>query len=65
MAKICIEISEIPHGHGMSFKKGVADGLLGGCEHEDSPHITHSASYRRGVTAGSELKIEIAKFVKE
>jgi len=27
MHKIELEIPEIPHGHGLSFKKGVADGL--------------------------------------
>ncbi|MCV2370226.1 hypothetical protein [Roseateles oligotrophus] len=64
MATIHIAIPEIPHGHGLSFKKGIADGLLDCREHEATPHNTHSASYQRGVTVGGELKSQIAKLVK-
>jgi hypothetical protein len=28
MATISVDIEEIPHGHGLSFKRGVSDGLL-------------------------------------
>ena len=64
MATVQIEIPEIPHGHGLSFKKGVADGLLDTRSHESEPHETHSASYERGITVGADLKEKIALHVK-
>lgn len=64
MTTIQIEIPEIPHGHGLSFKKGVADGLLECLTHEETLHNTHSASYERGLLVGAELKREVAKLVK-
>mgnify|MGYP001243205497 CR=1 FL=1 len=64
MNTIKIEIPEIPHGHGLSFKKGVADGLLGSNDNESTCHDTHEASYRRGCEVGKALKEEIAKQVK-
>jgi hypothetical protein len=64
MTTIQLEIPEIPHGHGLSFKKGVADGLLDCREHEQTPHETHTASYERGLTIGTVLKNEIARLVK-
>lgn len=64
MHKIELEIPEIPHGHGLSFKNGVADGLLDNRDHEAIPHETHAASYQRGLEVGAELKIIIAKLVK-
>lgn len=60
-----IEIPEIPEGHGLSFKRGVADGLLDCREHEQEPHKTHSASYQRGFAVGVELKRKIAALVKK
>ncbi len=59
-----IQIPEIPHGHGLSFKKGIADGLLECQEHIDTCHKTHSASYERGLIVGATLRAEIAKLVK-
>lgn len=38
----------ILHGHGLSFKKGGADGSLDSKEHEKTCHGIHAASYRRG-----------------
>ncbi len=64
MTTVTIEIPEIPHGHGLSFKKGVADGLLDCQGREETFHETHSASYQRGIEAGAELKREIVKLVK-
>lgn len=64
MATIHIEIPEIPHGHGLSFKNGVADGLLDCLDHENVHHNTHSASYQRGLIVGAELKREIGLLVK-
>lgn len=64
MTSVTIEVPEIPRGHGLSFKKGVADGLLDCREHEASVHPTHLASYQRGVAVGVELKSKIARLVK-
>lgn len=64
MHRIELDIPEIPHGHGLSFKKGIADGLLDSREHEATPHETHTASYQRGIEVGAELKQKIAKLVK-
>jgi hypothetical protein len=64
MTTVKIDIPEIPNGHGLSFKKGVADGLLDCRANEATPHETHSASYQRGIEVGVELKREIAKLVK-
>lgn len=63
MPNITIEINEIPHGHGLSFKKGVADGVLDNKLHEDTCHGTYSASYIRGRDAGKKIMEEIAKKV--
>ena len=65
MTTVRIEIPGIPHGHGLSFKKGVVDGLLDCRNNEAAPHETHSASYQRGVVVGAELKREIAKLVNQ
>ncbi len=64
MPKIDITIPDIPHGHGLSFKKGIADGLLECEDNQSTCHETHAASYRRGHDAGAALKEEIAKYVK-
>jgi hypothetical protein len=63
MYKIEIKIPKIPHGHGLSFKRGVADGLLNNRDHEATIHETNVASYLRGVDVGSKLMQEIAKLV--
>lgn len=65
MRTIQIDIPDIPHGHGMSFKRGVADGLLDCREHEEAISKTNSASYKRGLAVGEELKSKIAKLVKD
>lgn len=64
MHQIELKLPEIPHGHGLSFKKGVADGLLDTRHHETTLHETHVASYHRGLGVGASLKVEIAKLVK-
>ncbi len=64
MEKIEIAIPDIPHGHGLSFKKGLADGLLKTNDHESTCHETHSASYHRGRDVGEVLRREVAKHVK-
>ena len=65
MNNIHFDIPDIPHGHGLSFRKGVADGLLDCLDHEDTLHKTHAASYRRGIDVGVELAGKIALFVKD
>ena len=64
MSNYEIVIPDIPHGHGLSFKRGVADGLLETSEHQQSYHETHAESYRRGVEFGRHLKARIAEKVK-
>lgn len=56
MKKIEITIPDIPHGHGLSFKKGLADCLLENEDNKDSCHETHAASYLRGQVVGAGLK---------
>lgn len=63
MNNIQIEIPEIPHGHGLSFKKGVSDGLLGSEANKNQLHETHLASYERGFAVGEVLKERIAVLV--
>jgi hypothetical protein len=63
MAQIQLEISAIPHGQGLSFKRGVSDGLLNVTIHRKEIHVTHSASYARGRALGKQLRVEIAKRV--
>jgi hypothetical protein len=65
MTTIEIDISEIPHGHGLSFKKGIADGLLGNRSYETEIDATHHASYERGHIVGTNLKEKIAPIVKK
>ena len=64
MTDITLFFPEIPHGHGLSFKKGIADGLLDVAINENTPHKTHSASYLRGYEIGQELKNRVAELVK-
>lgn len=54
----------IPHGHGKSHKKGVADGLLGETIYADSLPNGHQQSYQRGRTEGKQLRRQIAKRVR-
>lgn len=58
-----IEIPKIPHGHGLSFKKGVADALLETENHKQTCHETHAESYSKGYEIGGILKEMIAKNV--
>jgi len=57
-------IAEIPHGHGLSFKKGIADGLLETKAHESGCPKTHLASYHKGLEFGEFLKKEVSVKVK-
>ncbi len=64
MATIQIDIPDAPGDHGLSFKKGIADGLLDYREQEQLPRTTYSASYQRGFVVGTELKCEISRLAK-
>lgn len=60
-----LEHLEIPHGHGLSLKKGVSDGLLDKEASKFDLPNGHNESYRKGVEFGKKLKEEIAKKVKD
>ncbi|MBF0239891.1 MAG: hypothetical protein HQM12_19500 [SAR324 cluster bacterium] len=55
----------IPHGHGLSFKKGIADGLLEETNHQNTIHSTHTASYRKGLDWGKKLQKIISYLFKK
>jgi hypothetical protein len=57
--------NDIPHGHGLSYKKGVADGLLDQRGYENDVHETHIASYHRGRDEGEKLRRVIGDRVKD
>ena len=65
MPTIKLTVEEIPHGHGMSTKRGIADGLLEETKYENNLPNGHGASYRRGVKIGKELMQRVAGLVKE
>ena len=65
MALIELEIPEypeIPHGHGLSFKKGIAAGLLKAVEDTEVPN-GHEKSYRRGKVVGEKVLAEVGQRV--
>lgn len=64
MTTIQLKIEEIPHGHGASFKKGIASILANSDLSENLPN-GHEHSYERGQQIGNQLKAEIAKLVKD
>lgn len=58
----------IPHGHGLSYKKGIADSLLNDMpdyhSHEDDLPEGHDRSYQRGVEHGRQIAAEVASRVR-
>lgn len=60
-----IDLPELPHGHGLSFKRGVVDGLIETLQHEDELPPTHRHSYNLGTNFGQELRAMIAGFVRK
>lgn len=54
----------IPHGHGLSHKKGISDGLLERNSFADDLPNGHEESYRRGRAEGVELRQAIAHRVR-
>ena len=65
MPSFSLDLEDIPHGHGMSTKRGIADGLLDESRYEGNVPNGHEASYRRGVKAGKELRTQVADAVKK
>lgn len=63
-----LELDDIPHGHGKSFRTGVRD-VLDNYGHtimvESKVPNGHQRSYRRGVELGKILRQQINSFVKE
>lgn len=59
-----INIPEISEGRGLSYKKGVADGLLDEERFKNDTPDGHDKAYRDGLLYGQQLKEEIAKKVK-
>lgn len=59
-----INIPEISEGRGLSYKKGVADGLLDEERFRNNLPDGHDKAYRDGLLCGQQLKEEIAKKVK-
>lgn len=57
-------LNDIPQGHGLSFKKGISDGLLGKTDYHEVPN-GHDRSYQRGLKVGEELKGQVASSVKD
>ncbi len=48
-----------PHGHGLSHKRGISDGLLNKKEFQnDLPH-GHDKSYREGIKIGEQLRVAV------
>ena len=64
MPTLEITVEEEPHGHGLSVRRGIADGLLEEAQYKDKVPPTHRASYRRGVDLGTELRKQITAIVK-
>ncbi len=55
---------DIPHGHGLSHKKGISDGLL---DRNSFAHVLpngHQQSYLRGRTEGEALRQNVAQRVR-
>jgi hypothetical protein len=55
-----IHLDEIPHGHGLSFNRGIADVLLDIEENKNDVPKTHLASYRKGFEVGVYIKENVA-----
>ncbi len=55
---------DIPHGHGLSHKKGIADGLLDAAKFADDLPNGHDESYQRGKAEGEALRLVVAARVR-
>jgi hypothetical protein len=64
--KIELEIpNELPHGHGASFKKGIADAIFQSAKTE-STHTPegHEDSRKKGAAVGEEIVKLVSRIVK-
>jgi hypothetical protein len=64
MTTVQLKIEEIPHGHGASFKKGIASILVNSDFSENLPN-GYKHSYERGQQIGNQFKNAIAELVKD
>lgn len=64
MDSVNLGVEGIPHGHGLSFKRGLSDGLLERDEFREEVHPTHLHSYERGLILGKDLRSQVARAVK-
>ncbi|WP_226562169.1 hypothetical protein [Salipiger thiooxidans] len=60
-----IEIPELPHGHGGSFKRGISDGMFGNALDEQGQPNGHERSYRLGYERGEMMRAAVANMVRE
>ena len=56
---------DIPHGHGLSYKRGISDGIRGERRYEGEVHETHLASYQRGVEEGEVIRKSVGDRVRD
>ena len=56
---------KLPEGHGLSFKRGIADALLQEERFASDLPNGHSASYRKGQQAGEQLRELIAPLARK
>lgn len=60
MTQIPIEVPSLPEKHGLWFRRGVVDGLMGyEGDKAHKPPSTHAATYSKGLQLGNELKAHI------
>jgi hypothetical protein len=61
------EMDDLPHGHGLSFKKGVCSILMKDLCHVDKKDLPngHAKSFEKGRKYGLELEQRIAQKVKK
>jgi len=57
-------IDEIPHGHGLSFKKGISDGILDKDTFKDYLPNGHNSSYESGIKLGKKLQKIVGEKVR-
>lgn len=56
----------IPNGHGLSFKKGVSDGMFERDDFSNTlPDGGHTSTYNRGRTFGANLRLAVRKHERE
>lgn len=59
-----MSVRDIPHGHGLSHKKGIADGLVEANTYANNLPNGHEQSYQRGRAEGEALRASVAQRVR-